>query len=98
MIELKENELYQEIELLVDGIKIGEAEINIKGNELSRLAIFEPYQDKGYGKQIVKMLMEKYGVSNLWVRSDNARAIHVYEICGFVKKEPTMYMMKLNET
>ena len=40
MITLKENELYQEIELFVDGEKIGEAEIEIKGKMLSRLSIF----------------------------------------------------------
>lgn len=30
-ISFKENELYQEIELFVDGEKIGEAEVEIKG-------------------------------------------------------------------
>ena len=35
MITLKENELYQEIELFVDGEKIGEAEIEIKGKVFS---------------------------------------------------------------
>ena len=42
MIALKENELYQEIELYVDGQKIGEAEVDIKGKMLSRLSIFPP--------------------------------------------------------
>lgn len=55
-ISFKENELYQEIELFVDGEKIGEAEVEIKGKMLSRLSIFPPYQDKGYGTQIVSML------------------------------------------
>lgn len=45
-ISFKENELYQEIELFVDGEKIGEAEVEIKGKMLSRLSIFPPYQDK----------------------------------------------------
>ena len=53
IINLKENELYQEIELFVDGEKIGEAEIEIKGKMLSKLNIFPPYQNKGYGTQIV---------------------------------------------
>ena len=34
MITIKENEVYQEIELFVDGKKIGEAEIEIKGKRL----------------------------------------------------------------
>ncbi len=94
MITLKENELYQEIELFVDGEKIGEAEIEIKGKMLSRLSIFPPYQNKGYGTQIVNMLTEKYGCEVLWVNADNKSAIHIYEKNGYVISEPTMYMMK----
>lgn len=94
MITLKENELYQEIELFVDGEKIGEAEIEIKGKMLSRLSIFPPYQNKGYGSQIVSMLNEKYGCEVLWVNADNKRAIHTYEKNGYVVAEPTMYLMK----
>lgn len=97
MITIKENELYQEIELFVDGEKIGEAEIEIKGKMLSRLSIFPPYQDKGYGTQIVNMLIEKYGCDVLWVNADNERAIHVYEKNGYGISEPTMYLMKRKE-
>ena len=94
MIEIKENELYQEIELFVDGKKIGEAEIELKEKMLSRLSIFPPYQDKGYGTQIVNMFNEKYGCNVLWVNADNERAIHTYEKNGYVLKEPTMFLMK----
>ena len=94
MITLKENELYQEIELFVDGEKIGEAEIKIKGKMLSRISIFPPYQNKGYGSQIVSMLNEKYGCEVLWVNADNKRAIRTYEKNGYVVAEPTMYLMK----
>ena len=83
MITLKENELYQEIELFVDGEKIGEAEIEIKGKMLSRLSIFPPYQNKGYGTQVVNMLNEKYGCEVLWVNADNKRAIRCYEKVEF---------------
>ena len=96
-IELKENELYQEIELLVDGVKIGEAEVELKSKMLSRLSIFEPYQNKGNGTQIVNLMKEKYGCDNLWVNADNDRAIHTYEKCGFKKIEPTMFLMKIEE-
>lgn len=94
MITLKENELYQEIELYVDGQKVGEAEVEIKGKMLSRLSIFPPYQDKGYGTEVVKMLTEKYGLDVLWVNADNKRAIHTYEKNGYEIAEPTMYLMK----
>ena len=94
MITLKENELYQEIELFVDGEKIGEAEVDIKGKMLSRLSIFPPYQNKGYGTEVVRLLSEKYGCEVLWVNADNERAIHTYEKNGYAVVEPTMYLMK----
>ena len=77
MIEIKENELYQELHLYDDDVKIGEAEIDIKGKMLSRLVVFEPYQNKGYGTKIVRILTKQYGLNCLWVNADNERAIHV---------------------
>lgn len=96
-LEIKENELYQEIELFVDGEKIGEAEVDIKGKMLSRLSIFPPYQNKGYGTQVVNRLTEKYGLNVLWVNADNKRAIHTYEKSGYKIVEPTMFLMKRKE-
>ena len=94
MIEIKENELYQEIELFIDGEKVGEAEVEIKGKMLSRLSIFPSFQNKGYGTKIVQMLNEKYGCKCLWVNADNDRAIKVYEKNGYKKVQPTMYLME----
>lgn len=94
LIVLKENELYQEIELFIDEKKIGEAEIEMKGKMLSRLSIFPPYQNQGYGTQIIDMLNKKYGCEALWVNADNKRAIHTYEKNGYVISEPAMYLMK----
>ena len=94
-MKYKTNELYQELELFSDdGVKIGEAEVDIKGKMLSRLTIYEPYQNKGYGTEIVKMLIKDYGIDCLWVNDDNAKAIHVYEKCGFQKVKPTMWLME----
>jgi len=90
---LKENELYQEIELFRGETKIGEAEVDIKNRMLARLSIFEPYQNQGFGTEIIRMLIEKYDLKNLWVNADNSRAIHVYEKCGFKINKPTMYEM-----
>jgi len=90
---LKENELYQEIELFRDETKIGEAEVDIKNHMLARLCIFEPYQNQGFGTEVVKELIEKYDLKNLWVNADNSRAIHVYEKCGFRINKPTMFEM-----
>ena len=97
MITIKENELYQEIELYYSHTKIGEAEVDIKGKMISRLNIYEPYQNKGYGQEIVNLLKEKYGCDCLWVNADNDKAIHVYEKCGFKKIKPTMYLMEIEK-
>lgn len=94
MIEIKETELYQELELYIDDQNIGKAEISIKENTLSLLTIFPPYQNKGYGTEVVKMLTEKYNLDNLWVNSDNERAIHTYEKNGYKVVESTMYLME----
>lgn len=93
-ITLKEKELYQEVDLYVDDKNIGSAEIEIKSKMLCRLEIMEPYQNLGYGKQVVKLLTEKYGCDCLWVKADNEKAIHVYELNGYKKAQPTMYLMK----
>ena len=95
MISLKENELYQEISIYDKETQIGEMEVDLKGKMLSRLVVYEPYQNKGYGQQIVKLAKEKYGCDCLWVRADNDRAIHVYEKLGFIKTAPTMFLMEI---
>lgn len=94
MIRLEENELYQELAIYHGNIKIGEAEVEIKGKMLSRLVIYEPYQGKGYGTEVVKALSDKYGCACLWVNADNDRAIHTYEKCGYSLDKPTMYLMR----
>lgn len=94
-MKYRTNELYQELELFDDnGVKIGEAEVDINGKMLSRLTIYQPYQNKGYGTEIIKKLITDYNIDCLWVNADNARAIHVYEKCGFTKINPTMWLMK----
>ena len=90
----KEKELFREIELFDGGIKIGEAEVDLSSHTLSRLHIYEPYQNKGYGTEVVKRLTEIYDLTNLWVRSDNPRAIHVYSKCGYLISEAKMYEMR----
>ena len=93
----KTNEMYQELELYDGDIKIGEAEIDITNKMLSRLVIFEPYLNKGYGTSVVKVLIDEYGCNCLWVNADNERAIHVYEKCGFRIVKPTMYLMETED-
>lgn len=95
MLNYKVNEIYKELELFDDDIKIGEAEIDVKGKMLSRLVIYEPYQNKGYGTEIVRILTDEYGIKCLWVNADNKKAIHVYEKNGFRIKKPTMHLMEM---
>lgn len=97
MISLKETSLYQEIEIFDGNVKIGDAEVDIKNNILSRLHIIEPYQNIGYGTEVVKLLSSKYKANSLWVNADNDKAIHVYEKCGFKTIHPTMYLMEAND-
>ena len=94
-MKYRAKELYRELDLYNDdGVKVGEAEVDIGGKMLSRLTIYEPYQDKGYGTETVQKLVKDYCIDCLWVEADNKRAIHVYEKCGFKKTKPTMYLME----
>ena len=91
-MELKKTDTFIEHDIVVDGVNIGTVELCPERNEISRLVIFEPYQNKGYGTEVVKTLVEQ-GYKSLWVRSDNPRAIHVYKKCGIVEGEKVMLEM-----
>ena len=97
IVQIKKTNTYIEHEIVVDGKVIGTAEIEPNEKELSRLTIFEPYQNHGYGTRVIKSLIARYGIQTLWVRSDNERAIHVYEKCGFVRSKETMFQMIIKE-
>lgn len=94
MIDIKEKELYQELDVIYDGNKVGGAEVELNSKMLSRLSIFPPYQDKGIGTEVVNYLNNKYGCNCLWVNTDNKKAIHVYTKNGYKKIEPTMFLMR----
>lgn len=95
-MQIEKTETFVENDIWVNGTKIGTVELCPERKEISRLIIFEPYQDKGYGTQVVQELVSQ-GYKSLWVRSDNARAIHVYEKCGFKRKETHMFEMEVEE-
>ena len=95
-MEIEKTETFVENDIWVDGIKIGTVELCPERNEIARLIIFEPYQNKGYGTKVVKELVSQ-GYKSLWVRSDNSRAIHVYEKCGFKRAETHMFEMKADK-
>ena len=93
-MQIVKDETFIENDIIVDGTKVGTVELCPERNEISRLVIFEPYQNKGYGTEVVKSLVEQ-GYNSLWVRSDNPRAIHVYEKCGFVRVYTHMFEMRI---
>ena len=90
---IEKTETFVEHDIIVDGIKVGTVELCQERQEISRLIIFEPYQNKGYGTEVVNELVAQ-GYKSLWVRSDNPRAIHVYEKCGFKRAETHMFEMR----
>lgn len=95
---LEEKEHFIEIDIkLSDGTLIGTAEVEPNEKMLERFAIFEPYQNKGYGQKILSDLIDSYGIQRLWVRSDNEKAIHVYEKAGFTKSKEVMFEMCRSE-
>lgn len=95
-LDIKGTETFIEHQIIVDDVEVGNVETCPERMEISRLVIYKPYQDFGYGTEVVKRLV-KAGYKSLWVRSDNNRAIHVYEKCGFVKSGETMFEMKIME-
>lgn len=92
-LKIEQTEIFIENDIVIDDVKVGNVELCPERKEISRLVIYEPYQNKGYGTEVIKTLVNQ-GYKSLWVRSDNERAIHVYEKCGFVKGETHMFEMK----
>lgn len=92
-MQIKKTETFVEYDIIVKGTKVGTVELCPERHEISRLIIFEPYQNKGYGTEVVKELVA-HGYKSLWVKSDNPRAIHVYEKCGFKRAETRMFEMR----
>lgn len=96
ILNITPTDVFIENDIWFDGVKIGEVELCPGKQEISRLAIFEPYQNKGYGSAVVEKLV-KEGYKSLWVRSDNKKAIRVYEKNGFKMTEAKMYEMRFDK-
>ena len=95
MIEKKSNEFIGNIELM---------EVNDTEKELG-IAINHQMQNKGYGKEAISTILN-YGFNELKLkkiilrtRVYNARAIHVYQECGFkeYKRDDEHIFMEINQ-
>ena len=79
MIDRKDGGFIGNIELM--DVADGEGELGI--------ALTAAKQDRGFGTEAVSAVLEygreRLGLRRVWLRTkpDNARAIHVYEKCGF---------------
>lgn len=93
-MKIEKSDTFIENDIIVNDTKIGAVELCPERHEISRLEIFEPYRDQGHGTEVIKKLVNA-GYTSLWVRSDNERAIHVYEKCGFRREGITMFEMKV---
>ena len=94
MVTIKQVGVLIENDIIVGDTLIGKVRLCPEEHEIVQLNIWEPYQNKGYGTQVVRQLISE-GYTRLWVNSDNLRAIHVYEKCGFVKGEINMFEMRV---
>lgn len=84
--------------------KIGIVSISgIDTNEpfIYNLEVFKEYRGKGYSKEIMKYIIDKYNANCLSVRPDNKIAINLYKKFGFKivqtyywDKEKLYYMIK----
>lgn len=54
-------------------------------------------QNKGFSQQALSLLLKKYNINNLLVKSDNEIAKHIYKKFGFEINEPLFYEMELKE-
>lgn len=85
---------YLTIDIIKDGVKVGRCEVDTINKHLCSFEIYEPYQNKGYGQEVLKKLIEEYGIKTLEVKNDNERAMHVYKKFGFDFTEPEYYTME----
>lgn len=93
-MHIKKTDTFTENDIFIDGIKVGEVELCPEQHEISRLTIYEPYRNKGYGTKVVNDLVQQ-GYTRLWVRTDNENAMHVYKKCGFSEAATRMIEMTI---
>jgi len=94
MVELVKNRIFIEYDIRVNEELIGRVGVNDMTHEIIGLEIFDQYQNRGYGTEVVKKLIEKHGCDCLTVKDGNDIAIHVYEKLGFKITQPLYHFME----
>jgi len=78
---------YSDIDIFLDGQIIGSASVHATNKELSWLTIDNPYRGKGYGQQVARHLIEKYGITCLYVSEKDDAAKHIFTKNQFIPTE-----------
>ena len=91
-ISIKEVEQYKEFDILLGETVIGSGEIKYPDMTLNNFNIYPQYRGRGYGQEAIKLFIENFGITNLWVNPDNEIAKHIYEKNGFVIDDKPMFI------
>lgn len=76
----------------MNGKAIGSAEIKYPEMILNNFKIYSEYQNKGYGQEAIRQFIDDFGVTNLWVDSENKIAKHIYKKNGFVVDNTPLFV------
>ena len=97
MIKILETDRYIELDIMTEVVnqiqKVGFAEVNLSTGELTRLKIYEPFQNKGIGQEALSQIIKEYGITSVSALTENNRARHLYSKLGFKGAHCSMITM-----
>ena len=91
-ISLNETMCFREFDILLGDTVIGSAEIKYPTMTLNNFSIYPQYRGKGYVTKAIRLFVENFGVTNLWVDPNNKVAKHIYEKNGFVADNKPLFV------
>ena len=100
--KILETDRYIELDIMTEVVnqiqKVGFAEVNLSTGELTRLKIYEPFQNKGIGQEALSQIIKEYGITSVNALTKNDRAIHLYNKLGFEANHCSMVTMYRKDT